>query len=287
MASRVRAANVDDLPAIAAITQRHRRRLAEWEPQYWRTADGADAAHEEWLRKAVDAEDIRARVLVSDDPADAAAAHGSDMVVGCALSTRCDGSWCLDDFAAADDGWWTDGMAQLLRAAPEKPTITCVPRPDVRKAACCASAGMRPRSAYWVLRHEGAASAAPPEVRRLSGEDVGDSLPPAAPHTFGARLDPVAEDVVVFGDESGGIGVLGRSEAPPVYDPGGASGLVDRISRKAPERFVDAATAASHERGDVQLIVVCPDDAPRLEDALVDRGFHRVVDVYGWPGQGI
>ncbi|MGH3095860.1 MAG: hypothetical protein ACRDMV_07645 [Streptosporangiales bacterium] len=286
MACRVRPANVDDLPAVAAITRRRRRRLADWEPEFWRMAGGADAAHEEWLRQAIDGHDGRARVLVSDDPADAATAHGADTVVGCAVSTRCDGWWFLDDFATADDGWWTDGMAQLLRTVEEKPTITCVPRPDVRKAACCAAAGMRPRSAYWVLRYDGATPATPAQVRRISREDIGDSLPPAAPHTFGAPLDPGADGVVLLGDEHGGIGVLGRREAPPVYDPGGTSGLVDRIDRKAPERLIDAATAAARERGDVQLVVVCPDDAPKLEEALIDRGFHRVADVYGWPGQG-
>lgn len=284
MTCRVRPATVDDLPALTAITARHRRRLAGWEPAYWRMAGDADAAHERWLRQAVDAQDARVRVLVSDDPADAATANGGGTVVGCVVSLRRDGWWVLDDFATADDGWWSDGMVQLLRTVDERPALTCVPRADIRKTGCCASAAMRPWSAYWVLRLGDAVPAAPEGVRRVSTDTAGDSLPPAAPHTFGAPLDPGAEDVVLLGDERGGIAVLGRNEAPPVYDPGGTSGLVDRIDQKAPERLIDAATSAARERGDVQLLVVCP-EAPKLEEALIDRRFHRVADVYGWPGQ--
>lgn len=270
MAIEVRRATPDDLPAVVSLTRRARRLRAEWEPEYFRPAADADRAHEAYLRELVGSDDRAVpRVVASDGE-----------VVGCAVLLPLGDGWVVDDAAPADQGWWSDGMVELFRSVRERPAITCVPRADMRAAGCCSTVGLRVRSSYWLRRLDGERSAAPSDVTLVAGPD---GLRAAPDHTFGA-IDPEADGVTVLGGRSSGYAVLAASRpAPPVYDPGGTTALVDLVTGSRRGDLVDAVTAAAAERGDVQLVVVCADDDPALEDALVDRAFHRVVDVYRWP----
>ncbi|MQA79446.1 MAG: GNAT family N-acetyltransferase [Streptosporangiales bacterium] len=262
----IRKATADDLPAIVEITRRAREQRASWEPEFFSPAAGADAAHEAYLGSLLDSSDAVARVVASGDE-----------VVGCAFAVRQQDRWIVDDIATLDEGWWSDGMIELLRAVSERPAAMCVPRQHIRLVGCSTTVGLRPRSAYWRLSLAGTDTAPPADVETVAPPT---ELPAASLHTF-APTDPAA--ATVLADGSGGYAVLAPStEAPPVYDPGGTTGLVDRVAGRRGS-LVDAATAIAGTRRDAQLVVVCGEDDPVLEDALVDRGFRRVVDVYAWP----
>lgn len=264
----VRTAKEDDLAAIATLTAAARRQRAEWEPEYFRPADGADEAHERYLRDRLSGgDDAVARVVTWDDE-----------VVGCAFSTRQDHQWVVDDIAPADEGWWSDGMPKLLRAVAERPALTCVPHSDIRQTGCVDALGFRLRSSCWRLGLDGALPAADADV----AETDPAGLRPAPHQPF--RVRPEDDGVIVLGEPSGGRAVLAPSmPAPPIYDPGGTTGLVDRVTGGRRADLVEAAARTAASRGDVQLVVVCAEDDPGLEDVLIERAFHRVVDVYSWP----
>lgn len=272
----IRKATADDLPALVEITRQARAQRASWEPEFFRPADGADAAHETYLGWLLDSSDAVARVVTSDEA-----------VVGCAFAVRQEHQsqlppavsrqWFVDDVATLDEGWWSDGMIELLRAVSERPAVMCVPRQHVRLVGCSTTVGLRPRSSYWRLGLTDTGSESPADVESV---EPPTDLPAASLHTF-PPTDPA--DATVLADGSGGYAVLAPSTgAPPVYDPGGTTGLVDRVTGRRGS-LVDAATAIAGTRGDTQLVVVCAEDDPVLEDALVDRAFRRVVDVYAWP----
>lgn len=267
MSPTVRLANEADLPAVAAIAGRGRKQRAEWEPVYFRASAGADEKHEAHLAELIRADHAVVRVVCDETE-----------VVGCAIAQRHGDQWFVDDVATADEGWWSDAMIELLRAVKERPAFTCVLRKDIRQLGCLSTLGLRHRTSHWRLANgegataDGVAAVAAPE-----------GLPAPPPHGF-EPLDPQAADVTVLGDGAGGYAVLsGPVAAPPVYDPGGTTGLVDRVTGGQRGVLVDAAMAESLTRGDAQLVVVCAEDDVVLEDALVDRGFARVVDVYSWP----
>lgn len=268
MTSSVRLATKDDLPTIVEMTRAARQQRAAWEPEYFRVAAGADERHQAYLAGLIESDDAVVRVVTD-----------GERVVGCAFAVRKGDRWVVDDIAPADDGWWSDGMIELLRAVKERPTLACIPRRDVRAAGCCTTVGLRLRSSYWRRaltagdgkQVDGVTDVAPPEVLRG---------PPF--HAFGT-IDPAADDVTLLGDGTGYAVLAPPAAAPPVYDPGGTTGLVERVTGGRRGDLVDVATARSTERDDVQLVVVCSEDDPVLEDVLVDRGFARVVDVYTWP----
>lgn len=270
MPLQVRVATADDLDVVAELTARERRQRAEWAPEYFRPAAGADERHRNHLAELLDSPDVVARV-VTDDGA----------VVGCAFAEQRDGHWFVDNVAAADEGWWSDAMVELVRAVEQRPAFTCAPRQDIRRLGCFTTVGLRHRSSYWRL------AAAAGDGTAATGDVTAGGAPeqlPAAPlHSFTA-IDPNDPAVTVLADDSAGYALLAPPlPAPAVYDPGGNTGLVDRVTGGRRGELVDAAIAESRSRGDVQLVVVCAEDDPVLEDALVDRGFGRVVDVYSWP----
>lgn len=268
MSPTVRLANEEDLPAIAAIAGRGRQLRAEWEPEYFQAAADADEQLQRDLAAHLADEDTVVRVVT----------YGAD-VVGCAVTVPHGDQWYVDDIAAADEGWWSDAMVELLRAVRERPAFTDVPRKDIRQLGCFATLGLRHRSSYWRL-------ALPADGAGGSGDaapvDPPAALPTSPLHAFGA-VDPASADVTVLGDGDG-YALLSQRAATPGYGPGGTTGLVDRVTGGHRGGLVDAATAESLARGDAQLVVVCAEDDVSLEDALVDRGFARVVDVYSWPG---
>ena len=61
---RVRLAREEDLAAIVALTGANRRRLAEWEPSFWRPSARADELHPLWLAHLVSSAEIATRVVL-------------------------------------------------------------------------------------------------------------------------------------------------------------------------------------------------------------------------------
>lgn len=264
----MRAAGSDDLDAIVALTRRNRHRLGDWEPTFWRVAAGADELHPLWLGHLLATGDAPARVAVRDGE-----------VVACAFSVRQPDRWFVDDVAAAADGDWADAGVALYRSVAERPALTCVPHADRPRAAAAAAAGWEHVSDYRLLVVEDAEASPPP-----AGPGLVDprGLPPAPPHTFGT-FDPTApRALVVAGDAGVALGSPPVS-APPVYDPGGTTCLVDRIDGPDLAALLEDVVAAVASLGARGLLVVCGAADDRLRAALDGWGFRHPVEVFRAP----
>jgi hypothetical protein len=231
-------------------------------------APGADDLHPLWLGHLLATGDAPARVAVRDGE-----------VVACAFSVRQPDQWFVDDVAVAADGDWADAGLALYRAVAERPALTCVPHADRPSAAAAAAAGWEHVSDYRLLVVEDAGAARDPVGR---GPLDPGSPPPAPPHTFGT-FDPAAPGaLMVVGD--GGV-ALGSPpvSAPPVYDPGGTTCLVDRIDGPDLPALLDQVAAAVARLGARGLLVVCGAGDDRLRAALDGRGFRHPVEVFRAP----
>jgi hypothetical protein len=259
---RVRGAGRDDLDAIAGLTRRNRHQLAAWEPDFWRVASGADDLHPVWLGHLLTSPDAVARVVVDEDE-----------VLACGVAVRQPAQWFADDLAVAPDRWADAGLA-LLGAMEERPLLTCVPHRDRPRAAAVAEAGWTHVSDYRTLRLEPQQGAAP------RPPDPAPTVRPASPHTFGGPVDPAAPGAIVVTD-GGGVAVASPPvPAPPIYDPGGTSCVVDRVAGPDPDRLLDQVAAAAAAAGAGQLIVVCATEDDRLRRALDRRGAGHPVEVH-------
>lgn len=87
-----------------------------------------------------------------------------------------------------------------------------------------------------------------------------------------------------------GFAIITTVPAPPVYDPGGVSSLIDDFVVSSPDRWVtagaallDAATAWARERGAVQVVVVSgPHDRPKRA-VLQDAGLYVASEWFTAP----
>lgn len=87
-----------------------------------------------------------------------------------------------------------------------------------------------------------------------------------------------------------GFVIITTVSAPPVYDPGGLSSLIDDFVVSSPERWVttgsvllDAATAWAREQGAVQVVVVAgPHDQPKRA-VLQDAGLYVASEWFTAP----
>jgi hypothetical protein len=268
----VRRAGPGDLDAIAALTRSLRHRLGEWEPGFWRPAAGADELHPLWLGHLLGTGEAPARV---------ATRRGE--VVGCAFSVRQPGQWFVDDVAVAADGDWADAGAALLAAVAERPALTCVPRADRARAAATAAAGWEHVSDYRLQ----AVPDPGPGVQQGGPAEPGDPPPaaglPAPPHTFGGPFDPAAPGALVVAGPAGSAVGSPAVAAPPVYDPGRTTCVVDRVAGPDLPALLDAVTAAAGALGARQLVVVCGAGDPALRAALDERRFRHPVEVFRAP----
>ena len=81
--------------------------------------------------------------------------------------------------------------------------------------------------------------------------------------------------------EVDGFAIITIVSAPPVYDPGGRSALIDDFAVSAPDKWktagaalLDQATAWARESGAVQVVVVSgPQDGPK-QAVLEGAGLH-------------
>lgn len=87
-----------------------------------------------------------------------------------------------------------------------------------------------------------------------------------------------------------GFAVITTVPAPPVYDPGGLSSLIDDYVVSSPDKWVtagatllDTATAWARERGAVQVVVVSgPHDGPKRA-VLQDAGLYIASEWFTAP----
>lgn len=279
MVLHVRLAEPSDVPAVAALSATHRRRLEGWgSSQWWRRAEGADDIHPLWLGHLVSAPGRVFRVVTDDDR--------DDVVLAAAVANPQPGQWFVDDVVVAD-GRWDDAGAVLLRAIVERPALTCAAAADGDRAVALTTAGLRRVSRYWV---------GPPAPVNDDGGDSSDdgfaplspdqAVPPGPPHTFGGSLDPHAPGAIALTDPDGNGSLVVASPsfpAPPVYDPGGTVAVVDRLTGPDGPGLLDAVLGAAGHRGDVLVAVVADESDDTLATLLDDRGLVPIVDVWAWP----
>lgn len=262
----VRDATSGDLDAIAAVTAAARRRLAEWSPVWWRPAPDADALHRLWLQQLIESDGAAVRVVTEH-------AH----VTGCAAATRQPAQWVVDDVALSDDGRWADDGIELLAAMSERPALTCVPTHHLARRAASEAARLHHVSSVWIR------STTPVAGTVATPVDPATVVAPPPPHTFGGSLDPSLPGALLVGGSAGEVLVGTPSiAAPPVYDPGGAVCIVDRVAGD-PAPLLDQALQLSGARGDVLLAVVVGVGDDRLRSGLKELDFERTVDVFAWP----
>lgn len=261
-----RRADADDLPTIAALTSKKRRQLADWEPEFWAMGEDADEMHHRWLERLVEYNRPVSRV-----------AFEGDTVVGFAVSLPRENGWIVDDVCVADDRW-DDAGAVLLNGVVERPALTCVPHADASQAAVFDRLGWKVVSHFRLLRLPGRSIT--PDGQVTPGRP--STFAPAAPSTF--RLDPDDPGALVLvHHEDGHIVGSAPSNPPGIYAPGGTTCVVDRIAGPRRDRLLAALTAAAAERGDVQVLVVCPVEDEELRDILDDEGWRHPVDVFASP----
>ena len=106
---------------------------------------------------------------------------------------------------------------------------------------------------------------------------------------LGFLLDDPNHHLVVSGPEPGpinGFGVARAMDAPPVYDPGGRTCLVDDLvwaDRTTADGLLAAIRAWAAEQGCTQLVVVTP-AADRDRRALLgDQGLHPTSEWWTGP----
>jgi len=262
----IRPAADEDLPAIVALTAQKRRQLADWEPEFWAMGEHADEIHRAWLGRLVAADRIVSRVAVD-----------AKEVVGFAASLPREDRWIVDDACVAS-GRWAQVGPTLLEGILERPALTCVPHAAVPEADAFRSAGWAVVSHYRVLRLPGRDCSAEPGLN--PGQPA--EFAPPTPSTF--WLDPEDAGALVLVDDEGGHIVGSASSTPPgIYEPGGTTCVVDRISGGRRDRLIAALTAAAAERGDVQVLVVCGEDDFELRDILDAQGWRHPVDVFVSP----
>lgn len=260
----VREATTTDLDAITSVTRDHRHQLAAWGPRWWRIAEGADDLHPLWLGHLITSDAGIVRVVEIDGD-----------ICATAIAVPHGEHWFVDDVAVTEDSLWPTVAAALVTGISERPAITCSAAADRRRADALEAAGFDHVSSYWIR------ATAPASVTTGPFHEGDGPEPP--PHSFGGPFDPGAAGALAFTIDAGTVVGSPSSPAPPVYDPGGAVTVVDRLFGNDLDELIITALAATAARGDVLLAVVCAADDHRLGDALADRGFERTVHVHRWP----
>ena len=87
--------------------------------------------------------------------------------------------------------------------------------------------------------------------------------------------------MLTVGDEQGGYGVASPSiPAPPVYEPGGTTCVIDRVRGADRPQLLAALLHEATSRGDAQAIVVVDAADDQLRRIVEDHGAHGIVDVH-------
>ncbi len=259
---RVRDAAADDLDAVVALTQRRRAQLAAWQPEFWNPSADADLLHRMWLEYLIQSE-TPTRVVVDED-----------VICAFAVSVPQGGQTFVDDVAVAP-GRGPDAGVRLLAAIPEHPALLCVPAGDAELHSAADAAGVSWVSSYWLLRTDPATHGEGVRLTR-SGDPVDPALEAPA-HTLWSG-NPAAMAMEVWR----GDGVVVASPpvaAPPIYDPGGPTCVIDRVQGVDRAALLDRAVRTAFDRGDVGVLVVADAGDHELLAALAADGWRHVVDV--------
>ena len=268
----VRPAAADDLPHILPLTVQNRALQARLDPAFWRPSANADALHAQFLEYLVKNQDITARVLEKDG-----------RVIGFAVSVQQPGLWFIDDVCLAEEGDWATDGAQLLGAIDERPAAMTAPHGDTDRIRAAIACGLELASTFRLIRlDEPSPKLDLTEVRIEPLEALPQHLVDPPLHVFGGAM--TAERVVVIGDENGGYAVVSPSvQAPPIYDPGGTTAVLDRVISEDRRRTLHRALRYAAQRGDVGVILVVDGRDEELADLADELDASHPVDVLKWP----
>ncbi|MEX0840437.1 MAG: N-acetyltransferase [Parvibaculum sp.] len=147
-------AKAEDVAAMVALIEAARRRLEEWQPQFWRKAEASAAMSEGWFGVLVGNPEIITLVSETDGKIDGFLIA---MLQDAPPVYSPGGKTCLiDDFAVAGDDLWPGTGRDLLRTALARArdkgaTQTVVVAPDAHtaKKAMLAEEGLSIASTWW------------------------------------------------------------------------------------------------------------------------------------------
>jgi hypothetical protein len=269
----VRAATLEDLDAVVALTRARRAELAAWEEFFWRPRAGIDDLHPLYLRWCIE-----------QNPAcDVVVATESDVVVGCLFVLDQGHQSFFDDFCVVDQRW-ADIGSTLMNSRSESPAVLCSPRKDRAQDTWLQGGGAALVSRYFSLpvdsgRVGGAGAGGGHALVTLSEPEPSfDELPTAPIHTFGI-IDAVTPGGLRLATPYG-YAIGSASLNPPAYDPGGPTTVIDRIVGPQRGTVLEAALSRAANRGDAHVIVVSDEQDSELRGFLIAHGANQPVNVW-------
>ena len=266
-----RTPTASDLPAVLELTRENRTLLAELEPDFWKKSANADESHRAFVTYQITNDELTKRVL-----------ERNDQTIGYAVSSsHPSGFYFIDDVCLSGDAdWLTDG-AHLLRSIEERPAIMTAPHLDTARVEAAKAVGLALISTVRSLRFDQEQAldlATAPVVPTKVPENL--AAPPM--HVWLPAMAP--DSITVIGDGRGGYAVISPAmSAPPIYDPGGKTSVIDRVIGDDRQSVLMSALSFAYQRGDVGVILVVEAHDTELS-AIADRlGARHPVDVFKWP----
>ncbi len=308
---KLRVAGPDDVAELADLAELTRAEYAHYEPDFWRPAPTARLMHTPFLSFLVGAPEVTVLVAERTGRIDGfLAARVSSLPP--ALGVR--GRLCLiDDFAVRRRADWADAGCTLLAELRARLAAECqgwliavCGHRDRAKSAALLAAGLEPRCGFRLRRLD-----EPPRdvagVRRARSDDAEalfELARAAPPRLHGMQLvwreprtvrgyrelcdRPDCTTLVAAQDGriEGYALAMPALPAPPVYEPGGTTCLVDELEAARPEiraALLYAIEGAAREAGDVQVLLACA-ARDRAKRAVLDaRGYRWPVDWFSAP----
>ena len=154
----LRDAQSTDVPAIAAIATEGRERLAGWEPEFWKLADGGAAIHQSFLSVLVDNESVI--TVVAEDEGRVAGFAVANIIDAPPVYDPDGRTALIDDFGVADPEQWPELGPLLLDAVAERAalngavqTIVITATQDGPRRNMVEGRGLRSTSEWWLERY--------------------------------------------------------------------------------------------------------------------------------------
>jgi hypothetical protein len=203
-------------------------------------------------------------------------------VIGYAVSfPHPSGFFFIDDVClSAHADWLTDG-AHLLRSIEERPAIMTAPHGDAARVEAATAIGLERISTVRTLRfdQEPPLDLAPAAITPIVPPD---DLATPPTHVWLPAMED--EAVTVLGDGRGGYVMISAAvSAPPIYDPGGKTSVIDRVIGTDRPSLLMSALSFANERGVVGVILVVDADDTELSGIADQLGARHPVDIFRWP----
>ena len=152
----IRDARPEDVPAMVDLVEKARRRMAEWQPQFWRKAKDSASMSQGWFTMLVGTDEVV--TLVSEE---------GGAINGFLIASlqepppvyKPGGKTCvIDDFTVAEDRLWAEAGRDLLRAALTQAaakgaaqSVVIAPDAHTEKKKLLESEGLLLTSGWWTV----------------------------------------------------------------------------------------------------------------------------------------